>query len=78
MSILETKIRKKIMLINADPRNMMKKLKDIDVLRKFILYPKKYKKKVVHEEEETPKKEKKKPDEKNDADIMPIAEEEDE
>lgn len=41
MSILEKKIRKKILLINADPRSMMKKLKDIDILRRFMLYHRK-------------------------------------
>jgi hypothetical protein len=41
MSILEKKIRKKILLINADPKSMMKKLKDIDILRRFILYSRK-------------------------------------
>ena len=41
MSILEKKIRKKIVLINADPKSMMKKMKDIDILRRFILYSRK-------------------------------------
>lgn len=39
LSILETKIRKKIMLINSDPRNMLKKLRNIDILRRFIINP---------------------------------------
>jgi hypothetical protein len=41
MSILEKKIRKKILLINADPKSMMKKMKDVDILRRFILYSRK-------------------------------------
>ena len=39
MSILERKIRQKITLINADARSILKKQKDLDILRRFILYP---------------------------------------
>ena len=39
MSILEKKIRKKLILINGDARSVIKKQKDLDILRRFILYP---------------------------------------
>jgi len=39
MSILEKKIRKKLILINSDPRSIIKKQKDLDILRRFILHP---------------------------------------
>lgn len=41
MSLLEKKIRKKLVLINSDPRSIIKKQKDLDILRRFILYPRK-------------------------------------
>ena len=44
MSLLEKKIRKKLILINGDPRSVIKKQKDLDILRKFILFPRKQKK----------------------------------
>lgn len=47
MSLLEKKIRKKLILINGDPRSIMKKQKDLDILRRFILYPRKPKKIIV-------------------------------
>ena len=39
MSVLEKKIRKKILLITADSRGILKKAKDIDILRRYILNP---------------------------------------
>lgn len=36
MSILETKIRKKIMLISSDGRGLFKKMKNMDILRRLI------------------------------------------
>lgn len=39
MSVLEKKIRKKILLITADSRGILKKTKDIDILRRYILNP---------------------------------------
>jgi len=36
---LEKKIRKKILIINSDARGMIKKMKDMDILRRFILQP---------------------------------------
>ena len=39
LSILEKKIRKKIVLINSDPKSILKKQKDLDILRRFMLYP---------------------------------------
>ena len=41
---LTTKIRKKLVLINSDPRSIIKKQKDLDILRRFILYPRKQRK----------------------------------
>ena len=48
LSLLEKKIRKKILIINADSRGIMKKMKDIDILRKFILNPRRQKKVIVN------------------------------
>ena len=36
MSILESKIRKKIMLISSDGRGLFKKMKNMDILRRLI------------------------------------------
>lgn len=36
MSILESKIRKKIMLVTADGRGIMKKLKNMHILKRLI------------------------------------------
>lgn len=47
MSLLEKKIRKKLVLINGDSKSVIKKQKDLDILRKFILYPRKPKKAYV-------------------------------
>lgn len=40
MSILESKIRKKIMLVSADGRGLLKKLKNMHILRRLIADPK--------------------------------------
>mgnify|MGYP006869345258 CR=1 FL=1 len=40
MSKLEYKIRKKLLIINGDSRSIMKKIKNIDILRRIIQDPK--------------------------------------
>lgn len=37
MSILEKKLRKKILLVSSNPKNLLKKLKNMDVLRRIVL-----------------------------------------
>lgn len=39
MSILESKIRKKIMLVTADGRGLIKKLKNMHILKRLITEP---------------------------------------
>lgn len=40
MSKLEYKIRKKLLIVNGDSRSIMKKIKNIDILRRIIQDPK--------------------------------------
>ncbi len=40
MSKLESKIRKKLVIINGDSRSMMKKIKNIEILRRIVQDPK--------------------------------------
>ena len=47
VSLLEKKIRKKLVLINGDAKSVVKKQKDLDILRRFILFPRKPKKPFV-------------------------------
>jgi len=39
MSILESKIRKKIMLVTSDGKGLMKKLKNMHILKRLINDP---------------------------------------
>ena len=36
---MEKKIRKKLIMNNSDPISIIKKQKDLDILRRFILHP---------------------------------------
>lgn len=40
MSKLESKIRKKLLIINGDSRSIMKKIKNIEILRRIVQDPK--------------------------------------
>lgn len=40
MSKLEYKIRKKLLIVNGDSRSIMKKIKNVDILRRIIQDPK--------------------------------------
>ena len=46
MSILEKKIRKKLLFVTSDGRGLLKKLKNMDILKRIITHPHQDKKRI--------------------------------